>query len=62
MFESKGWSVRKSSWTDFEISTPWGELTIESDDNSPLINGAIDQAMFNALQQVLSSLGLKYSI
>ena len=31
IFHELGWSVRKSSWTDFEIESQWAELTIEGD-------------------------------
>jgi hypothetical protein len=62
MFESKGWSVRNSSWTDFEVRTDWGELTIESEDKNPLINGTIDPMMFDQLKQILNSFNVVYSL
>lgn len=62
MFAARGWRVRKSTWTDFEVRTNWSELTIENEDHIPLINGVIDPTMFDDLRQLLNSFGVGYSI
>src|SRR5688572_2938793 len=62
MFGANGWAIRKSSWTDFEVRTDWAEITIESEDNNPLINGVIDPIMFDTLRQFLDSLSIGYSL
>jgi hypothetical protein len=62
MFEANGWSIRKSTWTDFEIRTDWGEIVIENEDQNPFINGAIDPTMFDNFRLLLDFLKIKYSI
>ncbi len=62
LFVASGWSSRKSAWTDFEIKSEWAEITIENEDNTPLINGAIDPAMFDNFRFLLESHKIKYSL
>jgi len=62
MFGANGWSVRKSTWTDFEIRTEWSQIVIENEDQNPLINGVIDPTMFDSFCLLLDSLKIKYSI
>ena len=60
-FHEIGWSVRKSSWTDFEIESEWAELHIEGE-NEILFNGMLDESKFEELQNLLEKFGLKYSL
>jgi hypothetical protein len=62
IFEANGWTIRKSTWTDFEVSTVWAEITIEGEDKTTLINGVIDPKMFDDFRQFLDSLRIGYSI
>jgi len=62
MFGACGWRVRKSTWTDFEVGTDWSEITIESEEHNPLINGVIDPAMFDDFRHLLNSFGVRYSL
>lgn len=41
LFEQNDWTIRKSSWTDFEFGNSWTELTLEGSDNEPLLNGRV---------------------
>lgn len=61
-FVANGWNVRKSTWTDYEAKNSWAELTIESDGKNPLVNGAIDPAMFDDLKQCLDLMNAGYSL
>ncbi|MEM9276788.1 MAG: hypothetical protein AAGA80_28195 [Cyanobacteria bacterium P01_F01_bin.143] len=60
-FHELGWSVRKSSWTDFEIECQWAELHIEGE-NEILFNGILDETKFEELGDLMVKLGFKYSI
>jgi hypothetical protein len=47
LFARLGWSVRKCSWTDYEIRSPFAELVIEAE--SPiLMHGPVAVAEANA--------------
>jgi hypothetical protein len=61
-FVANGWSIRKSTWTDFEVGSDWSEIVIENEDQNPLINGAIDPTMFDNFQLFLDPLKIKYSL
>jgi hypothetical protein len=61
IFYKHGWSVRKSSWVDFEVECEWAELTIEGD-NEILINGLLAPDMFEELFQFLEQQQLKFSL
>ena len=60
-FHGIGWSVRRCSWTDYEVECEWGELTIEGK-NQTLLNGTIDEEMFEQLAKILNGMGLKFSL
>ncbi len=40
-FENNGWTARKVSWTDFEVTNAWSKLSLEGDDVNPLITGKV---------------------
>ena len=60
-FHELGWSVRKSSWTDFEIESQWAELNIEGD-KEILFNGIMDETKFEELEGLLIKLGFEFSL
>jgi hypothetical protein len=62
LFVVSGWSCRKSTWTDFEVKSDWAEIIIENEDKSPLVNGAIDPAMFDNFRFLLEFHKIKYSL
>ena len=41
VFEKNGWSVRKSGWSDFELSNSWTELILEETEGELLLNGRV---------------------
>lgn len=41
LLETNGWTIRKESWDDFECRNEWSELHLVSEENNPLLNGAI---------------------
>lgn len=41
IFQKQGWTIRKSSMTDFKIQNSWSELVLESDKESLLLHGLI---------------------
>ena len=54
LFEAEGWSVRKCSWTDYQLSSDWAELYLES--GSPmLLHGPLDDPLLR-IEAVLSPL------
>ena len=63
MLEQNDWTVRKSSWTDFEFGNSWTELTLEGDDNEPLLNGRVAFHNDNIilLDKLFKSLGGTYT-
>ncbi|MFY0602013.1 MAG: hypothetical protein JXR03_20230 [Cyclobacteriaceae bacterium] len=60
-FHELGWSVRKSSWTDFEMESEWAELHVEGE-NKILFKGMIDEDKFEELENLLDKFGFKYSL
>lgn len=62
LFEQNDWTIRKSSWTDFEFGNSWTELTLEGSDIEPLLNGKVafhkDNIYF--LDKLFNSLGGHY--
>ena len=40
-FQKHGWTIRKSSMTDFEIQNSWAELVLQSDNESLLLHGLV---------------------
>jgi hypothetical protein len=54
LFERLGWRVRKCSWTDYEIRSPFAELVIEAE--SPiLLHGPVAEVEAN-VGQILAPL------
>ncbi len=41
IFQKQGWTIRKSSMTDFEIQNSWTELVLQSDKESLLLHGLV---------------------
>ncbi|NNV57157.1 hypothetical protein [Limnovirga soli] len=41
LLELNNWTVRKSGSTDFEFENSWTTLTLEGNDNEPLLNGMV---------------------
>lgn len=41
IFQKQGWTIRKSSMTDFEIQNSWTELVLQSDNESLLLHGLV---------------------
>ena len=60
-FDNIGWSVRKNTWTDYEIESTWAKLTIEGK-NEILLNGVIDEQKFDELKTILDNFKLDFSI
>jgi hypothetical protein len=58
VFSSNGWQLRKSSWTDFELTNDWSELILEGEEKEPLMNDAIiyDKVNIDKLDAVLITL------
>lgn len=47
LYGSRGWVIRKCSWHDFEVRSPWAELVIDGE--SPiLLHGPVAQVEKNA--------------
>ncbi|HYW09908.1 MAG TPA: hypothetical protein VE913_23285 [Longimicrobium sp.] len=47
LYGALGWKVRRCSWTDFEVRSPWAELVIAAE--SPiLLHGAVDDVVARA--------------
>ncbi len=47
LFARLGWSVRKCSWTDYEIRSPFAELVIEAE-SLILMHGPVAEVEINA--------------
>jgi hypothetical protein len=58
VFENNGWLVRKSNWGDFELANNWSELTLEGDDEEPLLNGTVvyNKTYLEILDKTLNAL------
>lgn len=41
LLEKNNWTIRKASWTDFELYNSWTDLILEGDENEPLLNGRV---------------------
>jgi hypothetical protein len=41
LLEQNDWTIRKSSWTDFELGNSWTELILQGSDNEPLLSGRV---------------------
>ncbi len=62
-FKKAGWSMRKCTWTDYEIDSDYAELIIEGDETI-LMHGAIADFDSNAssVVAILEENGIGYSI
>jgi hypothetical protein len=62
LLEQNDWTIRKSSWTDFEFGNSWTELMLEGSDNEPLLNGRVAFHKDNIilLDKLFNSLGGQY--
>ena len=60
-FYELGWSVRKSSWNDYEVETEWAKLCIEGE-KGILINGLLDERKLDTLGFLLNGFGLTFSL
>ncbi len=62
LFTPPTWSVRKCSWTDYEVTSLFAELVIEAE--SPiLLNGSVAdaEASFDHILALLRSGGIAYT-
>lgn len=62
LLEQNDWTVRKSNLKDYEFGNSWTELTLEGNDNEPLLNGrvAFHQDNIILLDKLFNSLGGQY--
>ena len=62
LFGRHGWSVRKCSWTDYEVITDLAELVIEAD-HPILVHGSIASVseVVPVIDAVLSSADIEYT-
>lgn len=62
LYRGLGWTVRKSSWSDYEVICPFAELVIEAD-NPVLLHGPM-ASLGNNVDRILAPLreaGVRYS-
>ena len=61
-FVSNGWVQRMANWTDFELNNDWSELTLEGDENEPLLNGKVTfhQSNIDILNKIFNELEAQY--
>ncbi len=62
IFQKRGWTIRKSSMTDFEIQNSWTELVLQSDKESLLLHGLVAYHPDNVkiIGQLFASLNCDY--
>ncbi len=60
-FYEIGWSVRRSSWEDFEIEAEWAKFAI-IEAPGIFINGIIDTSQFDTLAKILTDFDVQYHI
>lgn len=62
LLEQNNWTIRKASWTDFELGNSWTELILEGDESEPLLNGrvAFHEDNIILLDNLFNSLGCQY--
>lgn len=63
-FQQEGWSVKKCSFTDFEMRNNWSELTLAKTDNELLLHGAVafHQDNINIIKNILDSFDCGYNL
>ena len=61
-FQKQGWTIRKSSITDFKIENSWTDLDLESDNGSLLLHGlvAFHANNIKIIRQLFDSLNCAY--
>jgi hypothetical protein len=64
IFQKQGWTIRKSSMTDFEIQNSWTELVLQNDNESSLLNGLVAYHPDNVkiIRQLFDSMGCAYKL
>ncbi len=64
IFQKQGWTIRKSSMTDFEIQNSWTELVLQSDKESLLLHGLVAYHPDNVkiIRKIFDSLRCAYKI
>jgi hypothetical protein len=62
IFQKQGWTIRKSSMTDFEIQNSWAELVLQSNNEGLLLRGLVAYHPDNIkiIRQFFSSLKCAY--
>jgi hypothetical protein len=62
IFQKQGWTIRKSSMTDFEIQNSWAELVLQSDGECLLLHGLVAYHPDNVkiIRQLFESLKCAY--
>ncbi|MFF3301682.1 hypothetical protein [Streptomyces sp. NPDC002908] len=60
-FRAAGWSVRRSSWTDFEVECAFAEFELLPGD-SVLISGFVDPDRVAVLLTALREMGLAFTV
>ena len=59
-FHAMGWSVRKSSADEYEVSHTWAELTLFLQDGMSMLSGRVLPAHFDDLLRSLDLLAIPY--
>ena len=67
LYGYRGWQVRKSSWTEFEVTCEFAELVIHQSSSHPdrmLIHGAVADVIANlpAITNPLADAGVRYTL
>ena len=63
LFEQNGWTSRKESWEDFELTNEWSELVLFAEEAKPLLEGTINNPEINykTMIDLLCKAGAKFS-
>jgi hypothetical protein len=63
VFAASGWSIRKCTWEDYELTCGFAELILEADDPM-LLHGAVAEVLQNAqgVADVLRKAGATFSL
>ncbi len=64
IFQKQGWTIRRSSMTDFEIQNSWTELVLQSNNESLLLHGLVAYHPDNVkvIRLIFGSLNCGYKI
>jgi hypothetical protein len=62
-FELFGWTSRKESWTDFELTNDWAKLVLDGADNEPLLHGivAFNSDTIKVFDEIFNTLRVQYT-